>query len=101
MSNNIIQIDKGKYTALLRRVLGMQLSENGVSELQTLGSIVNYVGRNFQDEALSAEQACSDIETLEFVAEYFHLRKDEMLYAKYELTTPAREYRGHEDTTFG
>lgn len=79
----------------------MQLSENGVSELQTLGSIVNYVGRNFQDEALSAEQACSDIETLEFVAEYFHLRKDEMLYAKYELPTPAREYRGHEDTTFG
>ena len=62
MSNNIIQIDKGKYTALLRRVLGMQPSENGVSELQTLGKIARNTGRSLEYGSISAQQAELEME---------------------------------------
>jgi hypothetical protein len=112
MSNNIIQIDKGKYTALLRRVLGMQPSENGVSELQTLGRIARRTGLRLENESINAQQAELEMENLEFVTEYFRLRKDEMLYAKHEqseITVEVNEEpyfdtrpNGYvEDTTFG
>lgn len=81
MENNLIQIEKGKYTALLRRILGMQMSENGVPEMQ---AILTKMG-NLADGARHAyeyggtiDEIEDNIESIEFALEYYHLRKDDL-----------------------
>ena len=81
MENNLIQIEKGKYTALLRRILGMQMSENGVPEMQ---AILTKMG-NLADGARHAyeyggtiDEIEDNIESIEFAIEYYHLRKDDL-----------------------
>ena len=81
MNNNLIQIEKGKYTALLRRVLGMQVSENGVSEMEAiLNTISNFAASAKQVYAYGAtiDMVDHDIESIEFGLEYYHLRKDDL-----------------------
>lgn len=97
--SNIIQIEKGKYTALLRRVLGMQPSENGVSELQAIGRIVQDAGLYLKLRSVTREEALLVVENVEFAVEYFHLQKDELLYPKTEEPVPQSPVL--EDTNFG
>lgn len=97
--SNIIQIEKGKYTALLRRVLGMQVSENGVSELQAIGSVIRNAGISLKNSGSSSSEILLQMENVEFAVEYFHLQKDELLYPKTEEHVPQSPVL--EDTTFG
>jgi len=81
MNNNLIQIEKGKYTALLRRVLGMQLSENGVPEMEAiLNTISNIAAGARQAYAYGAtvDEVEDNFESIEFALEYYHLRKDDL-----------------------
>jgi hypothetical protein len=81
MENNLIQIEKGKYTALLRRVLGMQMSENGVSEMEAiLNTINNFAAsaRRAYEYGATIDEIDHDFESIEFALEYYHLRKDDL-----------------------
>ena len=81
MNNNLIQIEKGKYTALLRRVLGMQVSENGTTELQAIFNVIQNTARNGRYITGEAE-VDSYFEIIAFALEYYNLRKE-------DLSTPA------------
>jgi hypothetical protein len=81
METNLIQIEKGKYTALLRRVLGMRMSENGVPELQVILTTIN----NFADGARRAyeygstrEEIEDNFGSIEFALEYYNLRREDL-----------------------
>ena len=81
MNNNLIQIEKGKYTALLRRVLGMQLSENGVPEMQAILNTINdfAVGaRQAYEYGATIDEIEDNFESIEFALEYYNLRKDDL-----------------------
>lgn len=81
MNNNLIQIEKGKYTALLRRVLGMHVSENGVPEMEAiLNTISNIAAGARQAYAYGAtiDEIDADVESIEFGLEYYHLCKDDL-----------------------
>jgi hypothetical protein len=77
----MINIEKGKYTSLLRRVLGMQLSDNGVSEMEAiLNTISNIAAGARQAYAYGAtvDEVEHNFESIEFALEYYHLRKDDL-----------------------
>ena len=77
MNNNLIQIEKGKYTALLRRVLGMQVSENGTTEIEAIFSTIISAARRGSYGGTHHEIA-NHFETIGFALEYYHLRKDDL-----------------------
>ena len=81
MNNNLIQIEKGKYTALLRRVLGMQVSENGTTEIEAIFSTIISAARRGSYGGTHHEIA-NHFETIGFALEYYNLRKE-------DLSTPA------------
>jgi hypothetical protein len=76
MNNNLIQIEKGKYTALLRRVLGMQVSENGTNEIEATFSVIISAARRGSYGGTHHE-IDSHFETIGFALEYYNLRKEE------------------------
>jgi hypothetical protein len=76
MNNNLIQIEKGKYTALLRRVLGMQVSENGTTETEAIFSAITSAARRGSYGGTHHE-IDSHFETIGFALEYYNLRKEE------------------------
>lgn len=78
MENNLIQIEKGKYTTLLRRVLGMQVSENGVSELEAIFTKIRTSARHAQSSTNTMVDVASCVEDIEFALEYYNLRKEEI-----------------------
>jgi hypothetical protein len=81
MNNSLIQIEKGKYTALLRRVLGMQLSDNGVPELQALLTTINNLAEGSKrayEYGASRQEIEDNFESIEFALEYYHLRKEDL-----------------------
>ena len=81
MNNNLIQIEKGKYTALLRRVLGMQVSENGVPEMQAILNTINDFAagaRRAYEYGGTIDEIEDNFESIEFALEYYHLRKDDL-----------------------
>ena len=81
MNNNLIQIEKGKYTALLRRVLGMQVSENGVPEMEVILSTISNLAasaRQAYGYGATIDEIDHDFESIEFGLEYYHLRKDDL-----------------------
>lgn len=81
MENNLIQIEKGKYTALLRRVLGMQVSENGVPELQAILNTIRTLGAGASqayEYGGTIDEIEDNIQSIEFALEYYHLRKDDL-----------------------
>ena len=76
MMKGHISIEKGKYTALLRRVLGMQWSENGVSEVEAILNIISTTGDNARRAYhCGATQAEIDdnIQNIEFAIEYYRI----------------------------
>ena len=76
MNNNLIQIEKGKYTALLRRVLGMQVSENGTTETEAIFSAIISAARRGSYGGTHHE-IDNHFETIGFALEYYNLRKEE------------------------
>lgn len=81
MNNSLIQIEKGKYTALLRRVLGMQLSENGVPELQAILNTISNLAEGSKrayEYGASRQEIEDNFESIEFALEYYHLRKEDL-----------------------
>jgi hypothetical protein len=99
MENNLIQIEKGKYTALLRRVLGMEVSENGVSEVSAILNVIKTSAHNgsyYSDRVYI--DAC--FETIEFALEYYHLRKDD-LYSPIKEVGKIDLRKSVNDDTFG
>jgi hypothetical protein len=81
MNNNLIQIEKGKYTALLRRVLGMQVSENGTSEVEAILNVINSISsiaRIAYHHGASAHEIDSNMESIGFAVEYYNLCKEDL-----------------------
>jgi hypothetical protein len=76
METNLIQIEKGKYTALLRRVLGMRMSENGTNEIEATFSVIISAARRGSYGGTHHE-IDSHFETIGFALEYYNLRKEE------------------------
>ena len=77
----MINIEKGKYTSLLRRVLGMQLSDNGVPELQALLTTVSKLSEGIKlayDYGANRQEIENGLENIEFALEYYHLRKEDL-----------------------
>lgn len=77
----MITIEKGKYTTLLRRVLGMQLSENGVPELQAILNTINTVAdgaKRAYEYGATTDEIEDNLESIQFALEYYHLRKDDL-----------------------
>jgi hypothetical protein len=81
MENNLIQIEKGKYTALLRRVIGLHFAENGVPELQAILTTINNLAEGSKrayDYGASRQEIEDNFESIEFALEYYHLRKEDL-----------------------
>jgi hypothetical protein len=81
MDNQMINIEKGKYTSLLRRVLGMQLSDNGVPELQALLTTISTLSEGIKlayDYGANRQEIENGLENIEFALEYYHLRKEDL-----------------------
>jgi len=72
----MIHIEKSKYTALLRRVLGMRVSNEGVSELEGIFSIIQSSARYAKD-CNTKEDVETYVETINFAMELYNLRKQE------------------------
>jgi len=99
MENNLIQIEKGIYTALLRRILGMEVSENGVNEVSAILNVIKtsaHNGSSYSDRVYI--DAC--FESIEFALEYYHLRKDD-LYDQSNRLTRSDLRKSVNDDTFG
>lgn len=77
MENNLIQIEKGKYTALLRRILGMQVSENGVSELSAISKAIRDFGIDLKPW-IDREMYERNLESIEFAIELYKLQKENL-----------------------
>lgn len=80
MNNNLIQIEKGKYTTLLRRVLGMRMSENGVSEMEAILTTISSVAdstRRAYGYGASKQEIEDNIETIGLAIDYFNISKDD------------------------
>jgi hypothetical protein len=110
MNNSLIQIEKGKYTALLRRVLGMQLSENGVPELQALLTTISRVSEGINHTYVyggNRQEIENGLENIGFALEYYDLCKEDF----YGPDVKEQEYpkvlgkidlrKAHEEDTFG
>lgn len=81
MNNNLIQIEKGKYTALLRRVLGMQMSDNGTSEVEAILNVIcstAQIARNSYTYGSTANDIDNDMESIGFALEYYNLRREDL-----------------------
>jgi hypothetical protein len=87
MRTGFISVEKGKYTTLLRRVLGMQVSENGVTEMEaifgTIGATADNARRACVMGATQAELE-HDLESIELTLEYYRIRKEEIYGVKVE-----------------
>jgi hypothetical protein len=81
MNNNLIQIEKGKYTALLRRVLGMHMSENGTSEIEAILNVIcstAQIARNSYAYGATAKEIDGDMENIGFALEYYNVCKEDL-----------------------
>lgn len=86
----MIHIEKSKYTALLRRVLGMRMSNEGVSELQAIFSTIQSSARYAKD-CDSKENVETYAETINFAMELYNLRKAELLPTEIVENIPSTE----------
>lgn len=73
----MIHIEKSKYTALLRRVLGMRVSNEGVSELEAIFSTIQSSARYAKDSN-TKENVEAYVETINFAMELYNLRKQDI-----------------------
>ena len=79
MSKQMIHIEKSKYTALLRRVLGMRVSENGTySELEAVLESIQSSARYAKNSSGSKEDVEGYMENISFAMELYNLRKKEL-----------------------
>ena len=88
MNNNLIQIEKSKYTALLRRVLGLHFAEHGVPQLEAILNTINYIADNTKrayDCGANKQEIEDNIETLGLALDYYHLCKDDMYGPNVEM----------------
>lgn len=86
----MIHIEKSKYTALLRRVLGMRMSNEGVSELEAIFSTIQSSARYAKD-CDSKENVESYAETISFAMELYNLRKAELWPTEITENVPSTE----------
>ena len=107
MSNNTITIEKGRYTALLRRILGMQLSENGVPEMEailnTIHSIAESVHTAYRYGA-TKEEIEDNLESIQFALEYYHLRKEDLhgpTIEEHQVKPEINLKKSYHEDTFG
>jgi len=88
MNNNLIQIEKSKYTALLRRVLGLHFADNGVSEMEAIINLISAVAdstKRAYGYGATKQEIEDNVETIAFAIEYYHLCKDDMYGANVEM----------------
>ena len=75
----MITIEKGKYTTLLRRVLGMRMSENGTeSELEAILNNIQSAARYAKSSVNSKDDIEGYLENIGFAMEYYSLRREEI-----------------------
>jgi hypothetical protein len=76
MRLGFISVEKSKYTALLRRVLGLHVSENGVSEIEailtTISSIADGARRSY-NYGVTKQEIDDNIESIELAIEYYRI----------------------------
>lgn len=82
----MITIEKGRYQALLERVLGIQHSEFGMTRGQVLGHIVRQCATALESD-IPSEMSVA-MENLSFVKDYYDITEETLqeneLYSDYQ-----------------
>lgn len=88
MRTGFISIEKSKYTALLRRVLGLHFAENGVSELEAILTTISTIAdstRRAYSYGANKQEIEDNLENIAFALEYYNICKDDIYGVSVEV----------------